>query len=99
MPIAPPPEATLDHPPMGLMDLLGRMRSLTDQAGFTGTLPAIWQCSDESQMIKKPCLAMSSTAHRSISAGWGAARSDPLADGGSPRPGYRHSWRQPPRRQ
>lgn len=53
MPISPPPEATLDHPPMGLMDLLGRMRSLTDQAGFTGTLPAIWQCSDESQMIKK----------------------------------------------
>jgi hypothetical protein len=53
MPIAPPPEATLDHPPMGLMELLGRMRSLTDQAGFTGTLPAIWQCSDESQMIKK----------------------------------------------
>jgi hypothetical protein len=53
MPIAPPPEATLDHPPMALMDLLGRMRSLTDQAGFTGTLPAIWQCSDESQMIKK----------------------------------------------
>jgi hypothetical protein len=53
MPIAPPPEATLDHPPMGLMDLLGRMRSLTDQAGFSGTLPAIWQCSDESQMIKK----------------------------------------------
>ncbi|NJC87187.1 MAG: hypothetical protein FIB02_01440, partial [Desulfuromonas sp.] len=53
MPIAPPPEATLDHPPMGLMELLGRMRSLTDQAGFSGTLPAIWQCSDESQMIKK----------------------------------------------
>jgi len=53
MPIAPPPEASLDHPPMGLMDLLGRMRSLTDQAGFAGTLPAIWQCSDESQMIKK----------------------------------------------
>lgn len=53
MPIAPPPEATLDHPPMELMELLGRMRSLTDQAGFNGTLPAIWQCSDESQMIKK----------------------------------------------
>ena len=53
MPISPPPEASLDHPPMGLMDLLGRMRSLTDQAGFSGTLPAIWQCSDESQMIKK----------------------------------------------
>lgn len=53
MPIAPPPEATLDHPPLGLMELLGKMRSLTDLAGFTGTLPAIWQCSDESQMIKK----------------------------------------------
>lgn len=53
MPIAPPPEASLDHPPLELMPLLGKMRSLTDRAGFTGTLPAIWQCSDESQMIKK----------------------------------------------
>lgn len=53
MPIAPPDENLLDLQPMELMDLFGRMRSLTDTAGFTGTLPAIWQCSDESQSIKK----------------------------------------------
>lgn len=53
MPIAPPLESLLDQTPMDLMELYGRMRSLTDQAGFTGTLPAIWQCSDESQSIKK----------------------------------------------
>ena len=53
MPIAPPPENFLDQTPMDLMELYGRMRSLTDQAGFEGTLPAIWQCSDESQSIKK----------------------------------------------
>ena len=53
MPIAPPAENLLDLPPMNLMELYGRMRSLTDKAGFSGTLPAIWQCSDESQSIKK----------------------------------------------
>ncbi len=53
MPIAPPPESFLDQTPMDLMELYGRMRSLTDQAGFEGILPAIWQCSDESQSIKK----------------------------------------------
>ncbi len=53
MPIAPPDEKLLDLPPMDLMNLFGRMRSLTDNAGFSGTLPAIWQCSDESQSIKK----------------------------------------------
>ncbi len=53
MPIAPPLDSFLDQTPMDLMELYGRMRSLTDQAGFTGTLPAIWQCSDESQSIKK----------------------------------------------
>ncbi len=53
MPIAPPDEKLLDLPPMALMDIFGRMRSLTDKAGFSGTLPAIWQCSDESQSIKK----------------------------------------------
>jgi hypothetical protein len=53
MPIAPPDEKLLDLPPMDLMDLFGRMRNMTDEAGFTGTLPAIWQCSDESQSIKK----------------------------------------------
>lgn len=53
MPITPPAEILLDQPPMDLMELYGRMRSLTDKAGFSGTLPAIWQCSDESQSIKK----------------------------------------------
>lgn len=53
MPIAPPLESLLDQTPMDLMELYGRMRSLTDEADFTGTLPAIWQCSDESQSIKK----------------------------------------------
>jgi hypothetical protein len=53
MPIAPPPEKLLDQPSMELMDLFGRMRSLTDSGGFSGTLPALWQCSDESQGIKK----------------------------------------------
>ena len=53
MPIAPPPEEFLDQPEMELMDLFGRMRSFTDGAGFSGVLPAIWKCSDESQGIKK----------------------------------------------
>ncbi len=53
MPIAPPPENLLDQYETSLMDLYGRMRSLTDRAGFRGTLPSIWQCSDESQAIKK----------------------------------------------
>jgi len=53
MPIAPPPEEFLDTTEMELMDLFGRMRSFTDGAGFSGVLPAIWKCSDESQGIKK----------------------------------------------
>jgi hypothetical protein len=53
MPIRPPSEESLAQPPLELMELFGRMRSLTDAQGFSGTLPAIWQCSDESQMIKK----------------------------------------------
>lgn len=53
MPLSPPDAAFLDQPPLELMDLFGRMRSLADSAGFTGTLPALWQCSDESQGIKK----------------------------------------------
>jgi len=51
--ISPPEEKLLDLPTMNLMNLFGRMRSMTDQAGFAGTLPAIWQCSDESQAVKK----------------------------------------------
>ena len=53
MPIAPPSEILLDQPAMELMELFGRMRSLTEQVGFRGTLPAVWQCSDESQGNKK----------------------------------------------
>jgi len=53
MTISPPSETLLDQPPMELMDLFGRMRSLCDAHGFHGTLPAVWQCSDETQMIKK----------------------------------------------
>jgi hypothetical protein len=53
MPIAPPADSLLDRPPVKPMELFGRMRNLTDRAGFSGTLPAIWQCSDESQSIKK----------------------------------------------
>ena len=53
MPISPPAEHLLNLPHFTLMDLYGKMRSLTDSAGFNATLPAIWQCSDESQSIKK----------------------------------------------
>jgi len=53
MPISPPVETMLNQAPMSLMDLFGRMRTFTDNAGFTGTLPVVWQCSDESQKIKK----------------------------------------------
>lgn len=53
MPIAPPAEKLLDPPALNLMNLYGRIRSLTDAADFSGVLPAIWQCSDESQSIKK----------------------------------------------
>lgn len=53
MPIAPPAESLLAQPAMELMDLFGRMRTLTDQHSFSGVLPAVWQCSDETQMIKK----------------------------------------------
>jgi hypothetical protein len=38
---------------MELMDLFGRMRSLASEAAFSGILPALWQCADETQSIKK----------------------------------------------
>ncbi len=53
MPFSPPPEELLDQPEMPPMELFGRMRSLIDSARFSGVLPALWQCSDESQGIKK----------------------------------------------
>ncbi|MDH3998619.1 MAG: hypothetical protein OET90_07245 [Desulfuromonadales bacterium] len=52
MPISPPVAAMLDQPDVALMELFGRMRSLTDEANFSGVLPVVWQCSDESQKIK-----------------------------------------------
>lgn len=53
MPVPPPSEEMLYQPEMAPMELFGRMRSLATDAGFVGILPAIWQCSDESQGIKK----------------------------------------------
>jgi len=53
MPISPPEEQSLNRTPMALMEMYGRMRSLTDRMRFTATLPMVWQCSDESQGIKK----------------------------------------------
>jgi len=38
------------------MELFGRMRSFTDDSNFEGALPVVWQCSDESQAIKKSLL-------------------------------------------
>ena len=53
MQISPPVETFLAQPEMALMSLFGRMRSFTEGAGFSDTLPIVWQCSDESQSIKK----------------------------------------------
>jgi len=53
MPIQPPSEELFAQPAMEPMELFGRMRALTIERGFSGTLPVIWQCSDESQGIKR----------------------------------------------
>lgn len=53
MPIHPPSDDLFAQPVMDPMELFGRMRGLTMTRGFTGTLPVIWQCSDESQGIKR----------------------------------------------
>ncbi|WP_298039092.1 hypothetical protein [uncultured Desulfuromonas sp.] len=53
MTITPPGEDLFDQPPMEPMELFGRVRSLTESSGFSGVLPAVWQCSDESQGLKK----------------------------------------------
>lgn len=53
MPIQPPSEELFAQPALEPMELFGRMRALTIERGFTGTLPVIWQCSDESQGIKR----------------------------------------------
>ena len=56
MPLMPPAEELLAREPFSPMDLFGRMRSYTAERRFRGTLPAVWQCSDESQEIKKALL-------------------------------------------
>ena len=53
MPISPPVETFLDQPDINLMELFGRMRSFTAASSFEEPLPVVWQCSDESQAIKK----------------------------------------------
>ncbi|BCA80966.1 hypothetical protein [Desulfuromonas sp. AOP6] len=53
MPISPPAEPFLHQAPMELMELYGRMNALSVRKGFSKILPAVWQCSDESQGIKK----------------------------------------------
>lgn len=53
MPIQPPSETLFTQPAMEPMELYGRMRALTIERNFSGTLPVIWQCSDESQGIKR----------------------------------------------
>lgn len=53
MPIQPPSDALFAQPAMEPMELFGRMRALTIDRSFSGTLPVIWQCSDESQGIKR----------------------------------------------
>lgn len=51
--IAPPDVRLLDKPPMPVLDLYGRMRAYTRSKNFVGVQPAMWQCSDESQGIKR----------------------------------------------
>lgn len=53
MPILPPDEGLLSRASLPLMEVYGRMRSLVDAGGFESVLPIVWQCSDESQGIKK----------------------------------------------
>ncbi|MBN2888896.1 MAG: hypothetical protein JXO49_06090, partial [Deltaproteobacteria bacterium] len=51
--ISPPSAQLLDQPAMAVLELYGRMFSLTRQKGFKAIQPAMWQCSDESQGIKR----------------------------------------------
>ncbi|MEA3465954.1 MAG: hypothetical protein U9R29_08135 [Thermodesulfobacteriota bacterium] len=51
--ISPPDVHLLDQPPMAVLDLYGRMFSYTSSRSFKGVQPAMWQCSDESQGIKR----------------------------------------------
>ena len=99
MPISPPLETLLDQPPMGLMELFGRMRSLTDEAGFDGTLPIVWQCSDESQKIKKSLFGYVYDCPVFNLGRVGALdRSEPSDSGITSRSGPGYSWREPHRR-
>ncbi|MCD6527921.1 MAG: hypothetical protein J7K75_13115 [Desulfuromonas sp.] len=51
--ISPPDPRLLDQPAMAVLDLYGRMLSYTRSKNFQGVQPAMWQCSDESQGIKR----------------------------------------------
>lgn len=53
MRVTPPPSSLLDLPPQNPMELFGRMCALTRSWGYRDVLPIVWQCSDESQGIKK----------------------------------------------
>ncbi|OQY17461.1 MAG: hypothetical protein B6I36_08935 [Desulfobacteraceae bacterium 4572_35.1] len=51
--ISPPDVRLLDQPSLSVMDLYGRMFAYTSAKKFVGIQPAMWQCSDESQGIKR----------------------------------------------
>lgn len=51
--ISPPDPHLLDQPEMSVLDLYGRMVSFTRSKNFERVQPAMWQCSDESQGIKR----------------------------------------------
>lgn len=51
--ISPPDPHLLDQPEMSVLDLYGRMVSFTRSQNFECVQPAMWQCSDESQGIKR----------------------------------------------
>ena len=51
--IAPPDVRLLDQPAVPVLDVYGRMRAYTRSKNFTGIQPVMWQCSDESQGIKR----------------------------------------------
>jgi len=53
MPLTTPSPEIMNQKPMHLMDMFGKLYSYADKHEYKFTQPAIWQCSDESQGIKK----------------------------------------------
>lgn len=53
MPVSPPNASLMAQIQINMMDLFGKLYTISQSNNFTGTQPAIWQCSDESQGIKK----------------------------------------------